>query len=82
MQSRYGRSTGMLTWEHIRVGPENDCQWTTVAYGVYLIFTVHVKITYHCRIVNSEEVGRGTSGQKSGAAEEAARQALLNLRDY
>jgi dsRNA-specific ribonuclease len=49
---------------------------------VYLIFTVHVKITYHCRIVNSEEVGRGTSGQKSGAAEEAARQALLNLRDY
>ena len=82
VQQMFKNSTSLSFQSH-QLGPEHQASWQVVAYSAYRVICLSTLIPHIiCKIVNHVEYGRATSTRKNTAAEEAARQALVNLRGY
>lgn len=80
LQARFG-STRSLTWEREQVGPQHACQWTVVAYCMYLLTDMSHIFSY-VFVVEGIEYGRGIALYSAAAEETAAYYVLVNLGVY
>lgn len=64
------------------MGLEHNSNWEAIAYGMIFCHADLLIVKGCFRTVNHEKYGHGTAAKCDDAKEEAARQALVNLRGW
>jgi hypothetical protein len=80
IQCAYGRQN-LVTWEVTQHGPIHNCTWEAVVKSASPMSDFETN-SDHRATVNDIEFGRSFKRSKNAAREEAARQALLVLREH
>jgi dsRNA-specific ribonuclease len=81
LQCNYKNQT-TLSWVINQVGSEHNSDWEAIAYGMIFCHADLLIVKGCFGTVNHEKYGHGTAAKRDDAKEEAARQALVNLRGW